>query len=216
MAGSHAAHDLELIAREASGDLAAGEALAARDLLASCPACVALAGDIRAIAAATRELRTVVSQTTARAPRDFRLTEADATRLRRRPWFWLSTAASFGRVRGLGGALATLGLLGLLVSTGVPALFNAAGGAATSLEAVGSGVEAQRDAATLSPDMAAPATDGSAVKASSEPGQSEGRNGPDSTPVVDGRIALAGGSALLLVAGVTMLLWTRTRRRSGP
>src|SRR3970040_1158510 len=125
MAGSHAAHDLELIAREASGDLAAGEALAARDLLASCPACVALAGDIRGIAAVTR---------------DCQLTEAEATRLRRRPWFWLSTAASFGRVRGLGGALATLGLLGLLVSTGVPALFNAAGGAATSLEGGGSGV----------------------------------------------------------------------------
>ena len=118
MPGSHATHDVELIAREASGDLAAGEALAARDLLASCPACVALAGDIRAIAAATRELRSVPDQaTTARAPRDFRLTEADATRLRRRSWFGIRSWPSPGRVRGLGGALATLGLVGVLVST---------------------------------------------------------------------------------------------------
>ena len=217
MPGSHATHDVELIAREASGDLAAGEALAARDLLASCPACVALAGDIRAIAAATRELRSVPDQaTTARAPRDFRLTEADATRLRRRSWFGIRSWPSPGRVRGLGGALATLGLVGVLVSTGLPGLFGAAGGAATVLESVGSAAAAPQDAATESPPVAAPAPDGSALKASSEPLRSEGDSGSDSTPVVDGRIALAGGSALLLVAGVAMLLWTRTRRRSGP
>lgn len=217
MAGSHATHDLELIAREASGDRTAGEALAARDLLASCPACVALAGDIRAIVAATYELRSVPDQAAAaRAPRDFRLTEADAARLRRGGWFGFRTWTSFGRVRGLGGALATLGLVGLLVSAGMPALFSAAGGAATRLEAVGSGAEAPRDAATLSPDLAAPATDASAVKASTEPGQSEGDSSSGSAPAADGRIAFVGGSALLLVAGVAMLLWTRTRRRSGP
>ena len=216
MPGSHATHDVELIAREVSGDRTEGEALAVRDLLASCPACVALAGDIRAIAAATRELRTVVSQTTARAPRDFRLTEADATRLRRRSWFGIRSWPSPGRVRGLGGALATLGLVGVLVSTGLPGLFGAAGGAATVLESVGSAAAAPQDAATQSPPVAAPAPDGSALKASSEPLRSEGDSGSGSTPVVDGRIALAGGSALLLVAGVAMLLWTRTRRRSGP
>jgi hypothetical protein len=216
MPGSHASHDLELIAGEAAGDLASSQARAARDLLASCPACVALAGDIRAIVAATRELRTVVGQTTARAPRDFRLTEADATRLRRRPRFGIRSWASPGRVRGLGGALATLGLVGVLVSTGLPGLFGAAGGAATVLESVGSAAAAPQDAATQSPPVAAPAPDGSALKASNEPLRSEGDSGSGSAPAVDGRIALAGGSALVLVAGVAMLLWTRTRRRSGP
>jgi hypothetical protein len=217
MTGKHAAHDLELIAREVSGDRTEGEAQAARDLLASCPACVVLAGDIRAIAAATRELRSVTGQAAAaRAPRDFRLTEADAVRLRHRRWYEVRNWASPGRARGLGGALATLGLVGLLIATGLPGLFSAAGGAATTLENLGSAVEAPQDAATQNPLVAAPATDGSNVKASSAPLRSEAGGTDEASTAVDGRFVLAVGSALVLVAGVAMLLWTRTRRRSGP
>lgn len=216
LAVKHENHDLELVARAAAGDLASGEALAARDLLASCPACGALAVDLRAIAAATRELRSVTGQAAAaRAPRDFRLTEADAARLQRRPWLGFRRWASSGRARGLGGALATLGLVGLLVATGLPGLFGAAGGASTALEAAGAAVGTPEDAATLGPLEAPPAADGSAAKASSEPLRSEVST-VDADALLDGRIILAVGSALVFVAGAAMLLWPRGRRRSGP
>ena len=215
--GAHAAHDLELVARAASGELASREATSARELLASCPACSAAAGDLRAIVAATHELRSApIQAAAARAPRDFRLTEADAARLQRRPWFGLRTWTSFGRVRGLGGALATLGLVGLLVSTGLPGLFSAAGGAATVLESVGSAAEAPQDAATQIPPVAAPAPDGSALKASSEPLRSEAGGTDGASTAADGRVVFAVGSALVLVVGAAMLLWPRSRRRSGP
>ncbi|MEW5991513.1 MAG: hypothetical protein AB1736_09255, partial [Chloroflexota bacterium] len=52
----HGSHDLVLVARAAAGDLEAGETMAARDRLATCAACAALAADLAAIAAATRAL----------------------------------------------------------------------------------------------------------------------------------------------------------------
>ena len=216
MAGSHATHDLDLIARAAAGDLASGEATSARELLASCPVCVATAGDLRAIAAATRELRSVAGQIAAApTPRDFRLTETDAARLRRRRWFGLGGLTPAGRARGLGGALATLGLAGLLLATASPALLGAAGGAATALETVGAAVGIPEDAATLGPLEAPPAADGPTTKASPEALRSE-ISTVDAGAPLDGRIILAVGSALVFVAGVVLLLWTRGRKRSGP
>ena len=217
MASSHATHDLEMIVGAASDDQATDDALAARDLLASCPACGALAGDIRAIVAATHELRSApIQAAAARAPRDFRLTEADAARLRLRLWYEIRYWTSPSRVRGLGGALATLGLVGLLVATGLPGLFSAAGGAETALETVGSAAEAPQYAATQNPLVAAPATDGPAVKVSSEPWRSEAGGTDGASTAADARFVFAVGSALVLVAGAAMLLWPRSRRRSGP
>lgn len=137
-AADHASHDLELVARAAAGDLAASEAIAGRDLLAACPACAAIASDLRAIASATRTLPDAAARSARlHAPRDFRLSPADAARLRRRGFLGLGRRLAGlgfgGRAQGFGGALVSLGLVGLLVSAGVPALFGgAAGGLAIS------------------------------------------------------------------------------------
>jgi hypothetical protein len=172
----HDAHDLELIARAAAGDLAAAEATAAHRLLAACERCAELAADLRAIAAATRRLPSAAdvssvpsasSSSLALAPRDFRLTEADAARLRRRGWLGIDRLAEVlgGRSRGLGGALAAFGLVGLLVAAGMPSLLGGAGGAATALAPAGeslvqkdvsSAAPAPVEAATAAPAGAAP------------------------------------------------------------
>ncbi|HVL54342.1 MAG TPA: hypothetical protein VM344_08795, partial [Vitreimonas sp.] len=87
---SHDDHDLLLVAAVAAGDAEAGDAEAgdaeagdrgpADDLLAACPACAVVAKDLRAIQAATAAV-----PAPARG-RDFRLTLADAERLRPRGW----------------------------------------------------------------------------------------------------------------------------------
>ncbi len=216
MAGAHATHDLELIARAASGELASGEATSARKLLASCPACSAVAGDLLAIAAATRQLRNVAGQVAAApASRDFRLTETDAARVRRRRWFGLGSLSDAGRARGLGAALTTMGLVGLLVSTASPAFFGAAGSAETVLEMVGAAAGAPEQAPTLGPLEAPPAADGSATKSTADPLRSE-IDSVDAGAPLDGRIILAAGSAFVLVAGVVLLLWARRRKSAGP
>ena len=140
----HADHDLELVARAAAGDLAASEAMLARDLLAACPTCAALADDLRVITLATRTLPHAADAAAHRpAPRDFRLTPADAARLRPRGLAGIARRLGgldlgFGaRVQGLGGALVSLGLVGLLVSAGVPALLGGAAGSAAEVDMAG-------------------------------------------------------------------------------
>ncbi|MGH2463848.1 MAG: hypothetical protein ACRDGI_00155, partial [Candidatus Limnocylindrales bacterium] len=73
-------HDETLIARLAAGDLDESEAGRARALVASCPACAEIESDLRSIIAATAALPAP------RRSRDFRLTEADAIRLRGTAW----------------------------------------------------------------------------------------------------------------------------------
>lgn len=109
-------HDESLIARLAADDLAAGGAddRLARSWVADCPACAELLGDLRAIVAATSALPTP------RRTRDFRLTDADAARLR--PRGWRGVVAQFGSpgmafTRPLAAGLATLGIAGLLLAS---------------------------------------------------------------------------------------------------
>ena len=109
-------HDDELVARLAVGDLVAGsrDDLRARAQVADCPACAELLADLRAIAVATAELPAP------RRTRDFRLTEADAARLRPAGWRGLVArfgSPSFGFTRPLAAGLATLGIAGLLFAT---------------------------------------------------------------------------------------------------
>jgi hypothetical protein len=228
-AAFHEAHDLELMARAAAGDLAAGEAVAARDQIASCDVCAALAGDLRAIAAATREFGAAASRAAAPpAPRDFRLTETDAARLRRRGFIGLGRFASAnrGRARGLGGALAALGLVGLVVSAGMPSLFPGAGGAATSESAAGAATGAaapesadgiSEDRASMPGELAPAATDGYAVAATGEPARlTDAVAQDDDTPTVGGSVILAIGSIGFLVAGLALLLASRSGRHAGP
>lgn len=220
----HDTHELELVARAAAGDLMADEAIAARDLLASCDACATLAGDLRAIASATRALGAAVSLSAAPpAPRDFRLTEADATRLRRRGFLGLARISHGigGRARGLGGALAALGLVGLLVSAGVPSMFPGAGGAAT-LESVGAAAAPEagdglsKDTPSTPTVPAPAATDGYALAASGEPVRQADRGPTEDTSAAGGPSPLALGSIAFLVAGLVLLLSSRNRRRASP
>jgi hypothetical protein len=214
---AHDRHDLELVARLAADDLGSGEEVAARDLLATCEACAALAADLRAIATATRELGSAVvraaSAASAVAPRDFRLSAADAARLRRRGFLGrvaVSTRPA-GWTRGVGGALTTLGLVGLLVSAGLPALSGGTASAPIREERASGGA----DSASPVPAMWPPATDFHAFTASSEPASTNDASGDGtSPPLTPWRVATI-VSLVALVTGLALLLIGRTRHRTG-
>jgi len=132
-AHTRADHDETLIAGLAAGDLDQREAAEARALVAGCPACARLEADIRSIMAATTALP--VPQRI----RDFRLTEADAARLR--PSGWRRILEPFARprlafTRPLAGGLVTLGIAGLILAS-IPTGAAPAGEAATAGDAAG-------------------------------------------------------------------------------
>jgi len=111
---SHDRHDPMLVAALAAGDLAGTDHDQAIALTRSCPECATLHDDLLALARATAAAPPPI----ATRPRDFRLTPADAARLRPSGWRRLVAAASSSRTifsRPLGAGLATLGLVGLLV-----------------------------------------------------------------------------------------------------
>ncbi len=111
----HDRHDATLIVRLYDGDVSERERDRANALLAECAECAQLYADLTAIADMTRSLPTPAR------PRDFFLTEADAARLGRPDgvpvrapgrWSWRSVR------RSVGGALAALGLVGVLATGG--------------------------------------------------------------------------------------------------
>lgn len=111
---SHDRHDTMLVAALAAGDLAATDRDQAIALTASCSDCASLHDDLVAIARATA----TVPPPFAASGRDFRLTPADAARLRPGGWRRLVAAFSAPRAaftRPLGVGLSTLGLVGLLI-----------------------------------------------------------------------------------------------------
>ena len=113
----HPDHDTILVAALAAGDLADAVLADAESLLAACPECATLHADLLAIAAATKALPAPVRS------RDFRLTPAQAERLRpSRARRWLAAFASprLAVTRPLAVAFTTLGIAGLLL-TAVPA-----------------------------------------------------------------------------------------------
>lgn len=110
----HAGHDRYLVAALAADDVEPMVRVDAEALVASCHDCAELLVDLRSIAVATAALP-MVPRT-----RDFRISAADAARLRPRGWRALLDAlggarASFSRPLATG--LTTLGIVGLLVST---------------------------------------------------------------------------------------------------
>lgn len=171
---SHDRHDTMLVAALAAGDLAATDRDQAIGLTRSCADCASLHDDLVAIARATA----VVPPPFATPPRDFRLTPADAARLRPGGWRRLVAAFSAPRqavTRPLGVGLTTLGLVGLLIGN-VPL----GTGASLETSAGGAGTQAGRG-----PSEVAPLTGGSpaaAPAASVAPGDagSEGL-GPQAT-----------------------------------
>jgi hypothetical protein len=123
-AAAGAEHAALIVALDA-GDLAGRERDAAATLASTCSGCASLLADLAVVRAATAAI--VVTPRT----RDYRLTEADAARLRPSSWRslvrWL--AAPRSTVRPLAGGLAALGIAGLLLTT-TPGFF---GGAASLL-----------------------------------------------------------------------------------
>ncbi len=139
---THKTHDPERIAAAVGGALEEPERREIDAWLASCSACAELHADLMAIASAERALPTPAR------PRDFRLSPADAQRLR--PHGWRAILAAIGSSRDaftkpLAVGLTTLGIVGLLVGT-VPL---GMGGAAT-LSTVGAAAEPYGDARTES------------------------------------------------------------------
>ena len=133
----HASHDRHLVAALAADDLEPIVRTEAETLVASCHDCAELLADLRMIAAATAALPRVPRT------RDFRITAADAARLRPTGWRGLLDAlggarASFSRPLAIG--LTTLGLVGLLATT-IPGAFSggfgAFGGAGAASPAAG-------------------------------------------------------------------------------
>ena len=117
-------HAARIVALDA-GDLAGAELTAAESLVGSCGGCAALADDLLAI----RDAMTALPVPPRR--RDYRLTAEDAARLRPSGWRrvieWLAAPGS--TVRPLATGLATLGVVGLLLTSGVPGMFSGFGSA---------------------------------------------------------------------------------------
>jgi hypothetical protein len=131
----HAAHDELLLAAYASGDdLPAAERVATDALVRDCPDCAALVVDLRLIRAATVALPVPPRR------RDFRLTDADAARLR--PAGWRRLVATFASARlaftaPLGAGLVAIGI--------VVAVVTAAPGAGGILRPVSSQLSSRAD-----------------------------------------------------------------------
>lgn len=117
-------HAARIVAFDA-GDLAGPELAAAESLVTSCGGCADLAYDLVAIRGAMTALPTPARR------RDYRLTAEDAARLRPSGWRrlieWLAAPGS--TVRPLATGLATLGVVGLLLTSGVPGMFSGFGSA---------------------------------------------------------------------------------------
>ena len=121
----HARHDRHLVAALAAGDLEPIARTDAEALVSACDDCAELFADLKVIAAATAALPDVPRT------RDFRITAADAARLRPRGWRALVDAiggARAGFTRPLAAGLTTLGLVGLLATT-IPGALSGQGGA---------------------------------------------------------------------------------------
>jgi hypothetical protein len=147
----HASHDPERVAAAADrGGRLAG-------VLAACGDCLVLLGDLRALASATPVAAIP------RRPRDYRLTLADAERLRRRGWRRMLAAigarrSAIGRPLALG--LTTLGLVGLLLGSVPATLPFTAGASRDHIEvAQPAGVTGTGDAPAITTTTGQPAGD---------------------------------------------------------
>ena len=125
-----AAEHATLVVALDAGDLSGADRDRALALAAACAGCASLLGDLAAIRAATAALPAPARR------RDYRLTDADAARLRPSPWRrfvrWLGAPQS--TVRPFAGALATLGIAGLLLGA-TPGLFGQAATTASTAAA---------------------------------------------------------------------------------
>jgi hypothetical protein len=132
----HDDHDTGLVAALAAGDATGADRDQATELVRTCPACAALREDLVLLAAATRALPAP------RRTRDYRLSEAQAARLRPAGWRRLLAPFAAPRFRfaaPLGTAMATLGVAGLVLASLPGALPMAGDRAPGALATLGEG-----------------------------------------------------------------------------
>jgi hypothetical protein len=218
VAARHALHDEELVAGLATGSLEdAAEVDRAQALVDRCSACRELYRDLAVIGDALR----MDAKGAIAAPRDFRLSVADAQRLGgtvvARGFLAAFRRSMMSFARPMGASMAALGLVGLLV--GSAAL--SAGGAASPT------------AAGIGPtDTSGPAEIQTGPQQTGGPKSSErtGAFGPESTGDAAGMdqppadtaagganpaVWLLVGSVSLLVAGIALLVISLRRGREG-
>jgi hypothetical protein len=150
----HPHHDVLLIARHAAGDLSNLDTAAATTLLSSCTECADLHRDLVAISAATRGL-----PRQAHAPRDFRITSEQATRLHRGSWLrslLRPFASARSATRPMAAALTSAGVAGLLVATFVPVFLGGTASAPTGAGALAAAPTQAPVAAPAGPQAGAP------------------------------------------------------------
>jgi hypothetical protein len=213
----HATHDELLVVAFASGDLEARDAGRAERLVVGCTACAALDADIRALRAATAG---IARHHAPRRNRDFRIPPHEAVRVRpASPWRRAISALAAPRaalLAPLGGAVAALGLVGILVlGGGLSGLAGSASsdGAAPALQAASEGLKSGTAAgapsdvtAVVSPaaDGAAAASGGAAPAAVGTFATGEGSTPLPAEPSFDPGVLLSFGllalGALLVVA----------------
>jgi hypothetical protein len=213
----HALHDEELIAAFAAGDVDdPADAARAQSFLERCQTCRDLHRDLQALAEAIRSSGSAAQRSaTLTTPRDFRLTAQDAARLRpaspaariavRLGWrSRVSLAiATFGRP--VGAAMATLGVVGVLIGSltmgGVP------------LASVGGAAAPPATAAGL--DQGGPLPEATGSRGSYRPfetltGGAAGPGAPTSIGSAPaGPVLLFGGSIFLVVIGIGLILAAR-------
>jgi hypothetical protein len=227
----HDQHDPLLVVALAAGDLAGTDLDRTTAQVADCAECTTLHDDLLAVARATAALPA------ARRSRDFRLSPADASRLR--PLGWRRFVAAFAGprlafTRQLGVGLTTLGLAGLLF-TALPGFSLSMGGAAAAPSA-GAMQELQSDQSFAAPSAADVVGQGSGAGPASAPAAAQASPGADeggsndgdssgrttvSAPFADGVTAapepgpspLLVGSVAALGIGLALLLARNIGRR---
>lgn len=204
---AHAVHDPVAVAAHAVADTSVEAVVGAR-LVAACAECAALAADLRGLATATAALKAVPMS----APRDFRLSEADARRLSRRGWLARLTGTSdgvgSGRLQGFGGAVAALGLAGFVVAfVGPSTAMDAANGAfGGTREGPAAGATQQ-----VAP-VVGPAASGESTEMNDGTAKNHDLDGAAADDIAARQtLAIVSGSAV--VAGLGLVLAGRTRRR---
>lgn len=221
VAARHALHDEELVAAFATGSVDdAGERARAEQLVDRCVACRDLHRDVEAIGGALRD----AVQFTATAPRDFRLTEADALRLggtvRARGFVARLRRTFAGIARPLGASMAAIGIVGVLVGSATlggfaaaPLSIDANGLKDTGAPEVNSGVPAAPEpGATERTAYIEPGSTFGEGGIGAGGGPREGDGAGDAT-AASASAWLLGGSIGLLAVGLALLLATFWRRR---
>jgi len=162
----HPAHDTVLVASLIDHSLPASDRNAAQHMVDTCRFCAELHSDLLALRNATRALPTPPR------PRDYRLTAADAERLRPagiRRWIAAFGSPRDAITRPLAIGLTTLGIVGLLVS-GAPALSIGSSSSSASGDRTAAG--APQPAASqpaLDATVSAPAAGAGAAEATGAP-----------------------------------------------